>query len=88
MPLPDTKVILARGPFDLAGDIALMREHAITHVVAKNAGGIGARAKLDAARALGLPVLMAQRPALPRGTIARNGAEVMTWLGHNTDRGV
>ncbi len=88
LPLPDTKVILARGPFDLAGDIALMREHAITHVVAKNAGGIGARAKLDAARALGLPVLMAQRPALPRGTIARNGAEVMTWLGHNTDRGV
>lgn len=88
LPLPDTKVILARGPFDPEGDIALMRSHRISHVVAKNAGGIGARAKLDAARALGLPVLMAQRPALPDSTVARTGAEVMAWLAHETDRGV
>jgi precorrin-6A/cobalt-precorrin-6A reductase len=86
--LPHTTVIIARGPFDVAGDTALMREHRITHVVAKNGGGAGARAKLDAARALGLPVFMAQRPTLPGDTVARDVPEVMRWLGHDADRGV
>jgi precorrin-6A/cobalt-precorrin-6A reductase len=45
------QVILARGPFDVAGDMALMRTHRITHVVAKNAGGAGAEAKLMPRRA-------------------------------------
>ncbi len=88
LPLPDTAVILARGPFALATDTALLRDHAITHVVCKNAGGSGARAKLDAARALGLPVIMAQRPALPGNTIAHDVAQVMSWLAHVAERGV
>ena len=86
--LPNITVVLARGPFDLAGDTALMDQHQITHVVAKNAGGAGARAKLDAARALGLPVLMADRPALPDATIAKDPVQVMRWLSHWADRGV
>lgn len=86
--LPNAKVVQARGPFDVAGDIALMQEHEITHVVAKNSGGAGARAKLDAARSLGLPVLMAARPALPDDVIASSVGEVMRWLGHDVDRGV
>ena len=88
LPLPDTAVVVARGPFDVAGDTALMRDHRITHVVAKNSGGSGARAKLDAARALGLPVLMADRPQLPEDRVAQNADEVMRWLGHGADRGV
>ncbi len=88
LPLPDANVVISRGPFDVAGDTFLMREHAITHVVAKNSGGTGARAKLDAARILGLPVLMADRPVLPGDNIAVNEAQVLAWLGHNTDRGV
>ncbi|KIN75382.1 Precorrin-6x reductase [Sulfitobacter noctilucae] len=88
LPLPHTTVVIARGPFDIAGDTALMQEHRITHVVAKNSGGSGARAKLDAARALGLPVLMADRPKLPEDRVARNADEVMRWLGHDADRGV
>lgn len=86
--LPNTTVLLARGPFAIAGDTALMRKHAITHVVAKNAGGTGARAKLDAARALGLPVIMANRPVVPGNTVAKTVAEVMTWLRHSAERGV
>ncbi len=88
LPLPSASVILARGPFDVAGDTALMRDHRITHVVAKNSGGRGARAKLDAARALGLPVLMAARPRLPDDRTAQSADEVMRWLGHDADRGV
>ncbi|MGC1505257.1 MAG: cobalt-precorrin-6A reductase [Sulfitobacter sp.] len=88
LPLPDTTIVVARGPFDVAGDIALMRNHRISHIVAKNSGGQGARAKLDAARELGLPVLMAQRPLLPGDSIASTVDEVMRWLGHEADRGV
>lgn len=88
LPLPDTTVILARGPFDRAGDTALLREHRITHVMCKNAGGAGARAKLDAARALGLPVIMADRPVLPGNKVADSPAQVMNWLHHGADRGV
>ena len=88
LPLPETTVALARGPFTEAGDTALLQEHRITHVVAKNAGGSGARAKLDAARKLGVPVIMAQRPALPKAQTAGSVQEVMTWLDHSADRGV
>lgn len=88
LPLPDTTVVIARGPFDIAGDVALMREHRITHVVAKNSGGQGARAKLEAARTLGLPVLMAQRPVLPSGDVASTAEDVLHWLAHEADRGV
>ncbi len=88
LPLPETTVILARGPFDVAGDTALMRDHGVTHIVCKNAGGAGAQAKLDAARTLALPVIMAQRPALPQVPSADTAQGVMTWLRHSADRGV
>lgn len=65
-----------------------MREHRITHVLCKNAGGAGARAKLDAARGLKLPVIMADRPVLPGDNVAHDVDQVMDWLGQDTDRGV
>lgn len=58
-------VVTGRGPFDLASELALLREHAITHIVARNSGGEGARAKLLAARELCLPVIMIRRPPAP-----------------------
>ena len=88
LPLPNTTVILARGPFTEADDLALLQTHNITHVVAKNAGGKGAQAKLGAARALHLPVIMINRPALPPRQIARNIVDVMDWLHAVTPRGV
>lgn len=81
-PLPfAADVVVARGPFDVAGDTDLMREHRTELVVAKNAGGKGAVAKIAAARALGLPVVMIDRPAIPPRKVARTVAEVMAWLG-------
>jgi len=89
LPLPQTSVVIARGPFDAAGDTALMRAHGITHIVAKNAGGVGAEAKLTAARALRLPVILIDRPALPPRNRAATVEEVMRWLSHaGTERGV
>ena len=88
LPLPRATVVLARGPFDVAVDTALMQTHVFTHAVAKNAGGSGARAKLDAARSLGLPVILAERPKLPGELAANDVTEVMHWLHHTALRGV
>ena len=79
-PLPRATRIVDRGPFTQAGDMALMRDHGIRIVVAKNAGGEGARAKLDAARALRLPVVMVQRPAIPARETVVSVAQAMAWL--------
>ncbi|WP_054007255.1 cobalt-precorrin-6A reductase [Cypionkella psychrotolerans] len=86
-PLPDCTVVLARGPFEVEGDKALLMQHNISHIVAKNAGGAGAEAKLIAARTLGLPVILIDRPALPARRMVGSVAEVMAWLPH-AERGV
>ncbi|RUS63313.1 cobalt-precorrin-6A reductase [Pseudorhodobacter sp. E13] len=88
LPLPDAHAIIARGPFDVAGDTALLRAHGIRHIIAKNAGGSGAAAKILAARALGLHVVMIDRPVLPPRQVVGTAGAVMAWLGHSADRGV
>lgn len=89
LPLPDTHVIVDRGPFSQDADRTLMQEHRIDLVVSKNAGGTAAYAKIAAARDLGLPVLMIDRPALPKRHEAFSPDAVMRWLlGHETDLGV
>ncbi|MFC6162129.1 cobalt-precorrin-6A reductase [Kribbella jiaozuonensis] len=60
-------LILARGPFTLADELALLREHRIDVLVTKDSGGPATSAKLDAARQLHLPVVIIRRPDLPAG---------------------
>jgi len=88
LPLPNAKAVTARGPFDMASDRQLLDQHAITHIVAKNSGGTGARAKLDAARALGLPVVLIDRPHVPPRPVLDRPEAVMAWLDHSADLGV
>ncbi|MEO7262813.1 MAG: cobalt-precorrin-6A reductase [Jatrophihabitantaceae bacterium] len=65
-PLPSRhQLLLARGPFSVAQEVALMREHRVQALVTKDSGGPLTEAKLVAARELGLPVLLIQRPPLP-----------------------
>lgn len=65
-PLPkNRKVILSRGPFDVASERKLMRDYAVDCVVTKNSGGSATYAKIEAARDLKKPVVMVQRPPLP-----------------------
>jgi precorrin-6A/cobalt-precorrin-6A reductase len=75
---PHITQLTARPPFALDDELALMRTHAITHLVSKNAGGPG-RAKLDAAVQLALPILMVERPAPPPGPLAASVAEAVAW---------
>ena len=82
-PLPfAADVIVSRGPFTLDGELDMMRARGINWIVARNSGGDGARAKIDAARLLGLPVVMISRPKLPERLRVESVAEVMQWLGH------
>lgn len=92
-PLPQHTIVVSRGPFDVEGDTALMRQYGVDLVVAKNAGGTGAQAKLLAARSLGLPVVMVERPVIAVRREVGSVAEVLQWLDHSesprgTDRGV
>jgi precorrin-6A/cobalt-precorrin-6A reductase len=87
LPLPDADVVISRGPFTLAGDLELMGSRGIEWVVARNAGGDGARAKIDAARELGLPVIMIARPDLPERPRVESVEEVLAWLGHDARLG-
>ncbi|WP_037683819.1 cobalt-precorrin-6A reductase [Streptomyces griseus] len=62
---PRLDVVLARGPFTVADESALLREHRVDVVVTKDSGGEATAAKLTAARQLGLPVVVVRRPPLP-----------------------
>jgi precorrin-6A/cobalt-precorrin-6A reductase len=64
LPINATAVI-ARPPFFFNGELELLQEQGITHLVTKNSGGAQTKAKLQAALRLRLPVFMIDRPALP-----------------------
>jgi precorrin-6A/cobalt-precorrin-6A reductase len=81
-PLPErTVVVLARGPFTVEEEVALMREHHVEVVVTKDSGGSMTAAKLAAARELGLPVVLVRRPPMPPGvpTVA-TVEEALAWV--------
>jgi precorrin-6A/cobalt-precorrin-6A reductase len=82
VPLPaGTALVLARGPFGVADELALMTEHAVDVVVTKDSGGALTEAKLTAARELGLPVVLVRRPPLPPGVVAVATVEdAVAWL--------
>lgn len=80
-PLPDhVHVLLDRGPYTVEGERALIREHRLDVLVTKDSGGPMTTAKLVAARELGLPVIMVDRPPLPAGVrLAETAAEAAAW---------
>ncbi|WP_051407118.1 cobalt-precorrin-6A reductase [Nocardia sp. CNY236] len=61
------EILLARGPFAVESESRLMAAHRIDTVVTKDSGGSATEAKLVAARAAGISVVVVQRPPLPEG---------------------
>jgi len=75
------RLLLSRGPYRYEGERALLIEHHIEVLVTKNSGGAMTRAKLDAARSLGIDVVMIQRPTLPAGvTVVQSVSGAAEWV--------
>ncbi|QIE42849.1 cobalt-precorrin-6A reductase [Rhodobacteraceae bacterium SC52] len=64
-PFPGGEYLVGRPPFSVEDEIALFSRLNVDWLVVKNAGGAASRSKLDAARALGMPVAMITRPSPP-----------------------
>ncbi len=77
------RAVEARGPFGFEEELAFFRREAIDVLVTKNAGGDATRAKLDAARWLGVAVIMVRRP--PRAeapSTETDPGRARDWLVH------
>lgn len=90
--LPHLKVLQQRGPFEAEAEEALMRREGVEIVVSKNSGGSATSGKLVAARRLGLPVVMVERPPKPDVETVDHIDQVLPWLVAQglfaTERGV
>jgi precorrin-6A/cobalt-precorrin-6A reductase len=78
-PMPAGELILGRPPSDPEAEIALLRKHDIGWIVSKDSGG-QAGAKIVAARRLGIPVVLVDRPPAPAGPTVATVGEVMAWI--------
>lgn len=82
-------LLLSRGPYTVAAETELMRQYEIEVLVTKNSGGSMTSAKLEAAAALNIPVVMIDRPALPENvsTVATVD-EAQQWVIERDTAGV
>jgi len=91
-PLPHAVYVEERGPFHEANETRLMTEHRIDTLVARNSGGDAGYAKIAAARALGIPVIMIRRPDVPDTETVATVDDAVTWIDHallpGSERGV
>ena len=78
--LPECKLILARGPFALKDELALMRRERVETLVTKNSGGLATYPKIEAARMLGVCVVIVRRPEAPDAETLHDADAVIAWI--------
>lgn len=74
------RFIYAKGPYNYENELSLIKQHSIKSIVTKNSGGDKAKAKLDVARNLDIPIIMIKRPCPPKGITVETTNEALTWL--------
>jgi precorrin-6A/cobalt-precorrin-6A reductase len=79
-PLANSTLIQGRGPFGEDDESALLRSHAVDLVVSKNSGGSATYPKIAAARGLGLPVVMIERPPALPGDHVEDIEDAVAWI--------
>lgn len=62
---PHAQSLISRPPFFVGAETELLKRELITHLIAKNSGGVQTEAKLLAAQTLRIAVVMIARPELP-----------------------
>ncbi len=80
LPAPRVQQLRARGPFDEAAERTLLEREHIEILVTKNSGGSATYAKIAAARALGLPVIVVARPQKPAVTEVATVSAALDWI--------
>lgn len=82
VPLPRAWTVLrSRGPFDVPGEEAVMREHGVTVLLTKDSGGSYTEAKLEAARRVGAQVVVVARPPRAEGVAeAGDAGAAAAWV--------
>lgn len=83
--MPAGELLLAQGPFEVVAERELLQRYGIGAVVSKNSGGPETYGKIAAARELGLPVVMIDRPAGPDaqshvGQVVDEVESAVSWL--------
>ncbi|UTI64116.1 cobalt-precorrin-6A reductase [Paraconexibacter antarcticus] len=76
---PRHELLLDRGPYTLDGELGLVDAHGIEVVVTKDSGGPLTAAKLAAARARGLPVVVVRRPPRTGMPAVATVEEAVAW---------
>lgn len=79
---PRAIVLTARGPFSEPDEHALLVAQKIAVLVTKNSGGSATAAKLAAARALGVQVVIVARPPVPDVEWVADATAALAWLAH------
>jgi precorrin-6A/cobalt-precorrin-6A reductase len=80
-PYPFVELVFGDAPFSVASEMALFDALRVDTLLCRNLGGLPSRPKLDAAKAMGLTVILIDPPGAPDGAKVLNDvADVMRWI--------
>jgi len=82
-PIDNGKFIFGNPPFSLKDEISLFRSLKIDILVIKNVGGEGSFAKVEAARAINISVIMIERPQKSWANGIDTIPGIFKWMDHN-----
>lgn len=87
-PFQNGSYLVGNPPFSIEAEEELFKRLKVDVLVVKNAGGTPSRTKLDAARRLGIKVLMLKRPPLPEGDHVETVEAAIDWINSHQENTV
>ena len=78
--LENYEIIFDKGPFELESEMNILKKYSINKLITKNSGSPAVFGKIQAARTMGVEVIMIERPALPTRKIFTDVEEVFQFF--------